>query len=122
MAVGVYACASLGIAGLSLAAMLSAFPDEARWGSVRRRVRLYFLWGALFPAVGLVLFLILSAVAGLLRLGQTQSLDLPAEYVGAGPLGWATLVVFVLGALSPALAAFLAARRRVEEPPASPAE
>ncbi|HET7010016.1 MAG TPA: hypothetical protein VFI11_04510 [Anaerolineales bacterium] len=122
MAIGVYACASLGIAGLSLAAILSAFPDEARWGSVRRRLRLYFLWGALFPALGLILFLILSVVAGLLRLGQTQSLNLPAEYVRAGPLGWTTLFVFVLGALSPALAAFLAARRNVEETPTLPPE
>ncbi len=112
MFIGVYACASLSVAGLALAAMLSAFPDDARWGSVRRRVRWFAFWSAVFPAIGLVIFLILSGVAGLLRLGQPQSFRLPNDYLGAGPLGWVTLVVFVLGVVSPALAAFLAARRR----------
>jgi hypothetical protein len=105
----VYARASLSVAGLALVAMLSAFPDDARWGSVRPRVRWFAVWSAILPALGLVVSLILSGVAGLLRLGQTQSFQLPGDYVGAGPVGWFTLAVFVLGVLSPSLAAFPAA-------------
>ena len=58
-------------------------------------------------------------MAGLLGLGQPQSFRLPGDYLGPGPLGWVTPVVFVLGALSPVLTAILAARRRGEEPSAA---
>jgi hypothetical protein len=77
---------------------------------------------ALMPGLGLVVFLILSGAAGILRLGQTQSFRLPGDYVGAGPLGWVTLAVFLSGVVSPALAAFLAARRRGAEPPSQAPE
>lgn len=115
MFIGAYACASLGVAGLSLAALLARLPGEARWGGVRRQLRFFVVWGAIFPMLGLVVFLILSAVAGAIRIGQAQSFRLPGSYVDAGPLGWITLAVAVVGVLSPVLAAFLAARRRGEE-------
>jgi hypothetical protein len=85
-------------------------------------VRWFAVRTAILPALGLVVFLILSGVAGILRLGQTQSFQLPGDYVGAGAVGWVTLAVVVLGVLSPALAAFLAARRRGAEPPSQPLE
>ena len=55
--------------------------------------------------------MILSGIAGIIRLSQPQAFDLPDEFIEAGPLGWVGLAVFVLGILSPALAALLAARR-----------
>jgi hypothetical protein len=54
---------------------------------------------------------ILSGIAGIIRLAQPQAIDLADDFIGAGPLGWVGLAVFVLGILSPALAALLAARR-----------
>jgi hypothetical protein len=109
--VGAYLCASIGIAGLSLAALLARTPDDTRWGVVRRRMRFFGVWGVVLPTLGLIVFLSLSTVAGVIRIGQAQSSSLPQNYVEAGPLGWVTLAVAVAGILSPALAALLARRR-----------
>ncbi len=111
MFVGVYLCGSLTVAGLALVGLLAGFPEDERWGAVRRRLRSFAIFSALFPALGLVAFLILSAVAGLIRLAQPQSYRLPDDYIGAGPPGWVSLAIFVIGVLSPALAALLASRR-----------
>jgi hypothetical protein len=70
------------------------------------------MFGALFPAIGLVVFVVLSAVTGLLRLAQPQSSRLPNDYIGAGLLGWVSLAIFVIGVLSPALAARLASQKQ----------
>ena len=117
MFIGVYACASLGVAGLSLVVLLARLPDETPWGGVRRQMRFFIVWGAIFSTLGLVVSLILSAVAGAIRIGQAQSFSLPDSYVDSGPLGWITLGVAVVGVLSPVLAAFLAARRRGDKEP-----
>ncbi len=111
MFIGVYLCGSLAVAGLALVGLLAGFPEEERWGTVRRRLRLFAMFSALFPGLGLVAFLILSGVAGLMRLAQVQSYRLPNDYLDAGPLGWVSLAIFVIGVLSPALAALLASRR-----------
>ena len=70
------------------------------------------MFGALFPAIGLAVFVVLSAVTGLLRLAQPQSSRLPNDYIDAGPLGWVSLAIFVIGVLSPALAALWAWRKQ----------
>lgn len=112
MSIGVYLCGSLTVAGLALVGLLAGFPEDTLWGAVRRKLRLFAMFGALFPAIGLVIFLLLSAVTGLIRLAQPQSSRLPNDYIGAGPLGWVSLAIFVIGVLSPALAALWAWRKR----------
>ena len=99
------------MASLALVGLPAALPEEARWGGVRIRLRRFALFSALLPTLGLAAFVILSGIAGIIRLAQPQAFDLPDDFIGAGPLGWVGLAAFVLGILSPAPAGLLAARR-----------
>lgn len=104
MLIGVYLCSSLLVLGLSLLVLTAV-----------TKARFVLITGALI-LLGLIAFVGLSALSGILQIGQPGSYSLPQDYIAYGFFGWLILAIGLLGIFSPALTAFWLRRRQQQSP------
>jgi hypothetical protein len=99
MFIGAYLCATSSIFFLILVGLIIFVKPKLS------QITRYF-WGTVFlSGVGLALFILLSSWAGLFSFGVASSYRIPQEYIENGAIGWAILLLGILGILSPALSA-----------------
>jgi hypothetical protein len=101
--IGVYLC----VAGLFLVLSLLFFP------AVGQRLRLYTLLSILVPLAGLALFIASSAWLEVIKFGVPQSYSYPGDYLARGLLGWAAMLIPILGVLFPLALAFWLSRKSI---------
>lgn len=105
MFIGAYICSSglVFLVALGLLTALSSADDPVgRW---RQQIVKYTLLSLGLSGVGLTLFLVLSAVTGILPVGGAGSYSLPQDYLAYGVVGWLILLIAIGGILSPAFTA-----------------
>jgi hypothetical protein len=110
MLIGIY----LLIAGvallLGLVGLAMGVNPHKRWRNRGRRLTSYIVTSLIVSVVALGVFLLLSSLQGLYRLGTAQTVNFPADYLSAGTIGIVLFVIFVIGVLAPVLLALIFAR------------
>lgn len=105
MYIGVYLCSSGLVLGLTLLILTAVTRSEAGWGQIRRQLARFMLLAAGLIIFSLVVFIILSAITGILPVAGSSSYSLPQDYIEYGLSGWLILALGLAGIFSPALAA-----------------
>lgn len=115
MFIGVYLCSSLLVLGMSVLALTAVTKPETQWRHIKRYIAKFLLITGGLILLGLIAFVGLSAVSGILPFGQTSSVSLPQDYIAYGLFGWLIMAIGLLGILSPALTAVWL-RRQLPQP------
>ncbi len=77
----------------------------------RLRFGRYSAFSVLLALTGLILFIVFSSGMGLIRFGVPYTSSIPEDYVLRGALGVAVLLIGMVGAISPAIAAWVVSRQ-----------
>ena len=97
--------AYLGATGLlfliGLAVLVSVADGAATTAPTRRRIRAYAILTWAISFVCLLGFVGLSLAAGLMAFGATTHWSYPGDYLTAGPLGWVSVGLSLLGVTAP---------------------
>jgi formate-dependent nitrite reductase membrane component NrfD len=108
--------AYLGATGLlflvGLAVLVATADGEATDAVTRRRWRAYVVLTWFISLGCLLVFVGLSAAAGLMTFGRATTWGYPGDYLTAGPLGWGLVGLSLAGIAAPVWAALWTRRAR----------
>ncbi|MCI0393731.1 MAG: hypothetical protein L0332_07350 [Chloroflexi bacterium] len=104
MFIGVYLCMSGLVYWLGVAAL----------ASTRRHFALYSLLSFVLVLGAMAAFIGLSAVTDLMPVGGAGSWSYPGDYLVHGPVGWAIMLLPLVGLVAPLLAGLWLERRNRE--------
>lgn len=114
--------AYLGVTSLlflvGLGVLVLAVNSRTTMGTRRQRLVAYTVMSVVSSLACLLVFVGLSAAAGLMSFGEMTNWNYPGDYLAAGPLGWALLLVSLLGVVSPLLVLAWLGRARQAHTPA----